>query len=204
MTSRVFISADHGLSVIYFLQSDVISTLLKEGVEVVLFTDDEARPAIEERFHQPGIIFEGLRLKECERYFQTVDPFIQRSLQMLRWVGGSNRINVTAMDGNYHLLAGGFTGGGRFALPFLRTLIWLMRRSYLLRRLVVRAQEDLEMRRELEPLGPHEPRNDPVPAGLWFVPSSITIRRSTKTYLININRTWWLPAPPAGGWIVTC
>ena len=99
------------------------------------------RPAIEERFQRPGIIFEGLRLTECERYFQTVDPFIQRSLQMLRWVGGSKRINVTAMEGNYHLLAGGFTGAGRYALPLLRILIWLMRRSRLLRRLVVRAQQ---------------------------------------------------------------
>ena len=141
MTKRVFISADHGLSVIYYLQSEVIPTLLKAGVEVVLFTDDAARPAIEERFHRPGLIFEGLRLSECERYFQTVDPFIQRSLQMLRWVGGSKRINVTAMDGNYHLLAGGFTGGGRYALPLLRIMIWLMRRSRWLRRIVVRAQQ---------------------------------------------------------------
>jgi hypothetical protein len=60
---------------------------------------------------------------------------------MLRWVGGSNRINVTAMDGNYHLLAGGFTGRGRFALPILRAIIWLMRRSRLLRRFIVRAQQ---------------------------------------------------------------
>jgi hypothetical protein len=141
MTKRVFISADHGLSLIYFLQSEVISTLLQAGVVVVLFTDDEARPAIEERFHRPGIIFEGLRLNECERYFQTVDPFIQRSLQMLRWVGGSKRINVTAMEGNYQLLAGGFTGAGRFGLPLLRIMIWLMRRSSLLRRLVVRIQQ---------------------------------------------------------------
>jgi hypothetical protein len=141
MTKRVFIIADHGLSLIYFLQSDVVPTLLEADVEVIFFTDDETRLAIEERFHQPGITFEGLRLSECERYLQTVDPFIQRSLQMLRWVGGSNRINVTAMDGNYHLLAGGFTGRGRFALPFLRALIWLMRRSHLLRRLVVRAQQ---------------------------------------------------------------
>ena len=141
MTKRVFISADHGLSLIYFLQSEVIPTLLNAGVEVVLFTDDEARTAIEQRFHHPGILFEGLRLHECERYFQTVDPFIQRSLQLLRWVGGSKRINVTAMDGNYHLLAGGFTGRGRYALPFLRILIWLMRRSRLLRQLVVRLQQ---------------------------------------------------------------
>jgi hypothetical protein len=141
MAKRIFISADHGLSLIYFLQSEVISTLLNTGVEVVLFTDDEARLAIEQRFQRPGIIFEGLRLLECERYFQTVDPFIQRSLQMLRWVGGSKRINVTAMEGNYHLLAEGFTGAGRYALPFLRILIWLMRRSRILRRLVVRAQQ---------------------------------------------------------------
>ena len=120
MPKRIFIIADHGLALIYFLQSDVIPTLLKAGVEVIFFTDDDARPAIEERFQQPGLIFEGLRLKECEHYFQTVDPFIQRCLQMLRWVGGSKRINVTALDGNYQLLAKGFTGRGRFALPFLR------------------------------------------------------------------------------------
>ena len=141
MTKRVFISADHGLSVIYFLQSELVPTLLQAGVEVVVFTDDEARPAIAQRFQRPGLLFEGLRLAECERYFQTVDPFIQRSLQLLRWVGGSQRINVTAMDGNYRLLAGGFTGRGRYALPFLRMLIWLMRRSRLLRKLVVGTQQ---------------------------------------------------------------
>ena len=64
MAQRVFISADHGLSVIYFLQSEILSTLLKAGVEVIVFTDDEARPMIEERFHQPGLTFEGLRLQD--------------------------------------------------------------------------------------------------------------------------------------------
>ena len=140
MRKCIFIVADHGLALIYFLQSDIISVLLEAGVEVVLFTDDDARPAIQARFQQPGLTFEGLRLDACERYFQSVHPFLQRCLQMLRWTGGSRRINVTAMDGNYHLLAIGFTGRGRFALPFLRGLIWLMRRSRLLRSLIVRAQ----------------------------------------------------------------
>ena len=141
MAKRIFVIADHGLALIYFLQSDVIQTLLKAGVEVIFFTDDDARPAIEERFHQPGLIFKGLRLEQCEHYFQSVNPFMQRCLQMLRWAGGSKRINITAMDGNYHLLAIGFTGHGRFVLPFLRALIWLMRRSRLLRRIVVGAQK---------------------------------------------------------------
>jgi hypothetical protein len=141
MPKRIFIIADHGLALIYFLQSDVISTLLKDGVEIVFFTDDESRLAMESRFHRAGLIFEGIRTKECEQYFQTVEPFLQRCLQMLRWVGGSKRINVTAMDGNYHLLAAAFTGRGRFALPILRGVIWLMRRSRLLRRFIVRAQQ---------------------------------------------------------------
>ena len=140
MSKRIFIIADHGLALIYFLQSDIISTLLNAGTEIILFTDDDARQAIQERFQQPGLSFEGLRLEQCEGYFQSVYPFLQRCLQMLRWTGGSKRINVTAMDGNYHLLAIGFTGRGRFALPFLRGLIWLMRRSHLLRSLIIRAQ----------------------------------------------------------------
>jgi CDP-glycerol glycerophosphotransferase (TagB/SpsB family) len=140
MTKRIFIIADHGLALIYFLQSDVIPTLLKANVEVVLFTDDDSLPAIKTRYGQPGLTFEGIRLKECEQYFQIVDPFIQRCLQMLRWVGGSKRINVTAMDGNYHLLAAAFTGRGRFALPLLKAVIWLMRRSRFLRKAIVQVQ----------------------------------------------------------------
>ena len=84
MSENVFIVADHGLALIYFLQSDIISTLLDAGVEVIFFTDDEALPAVEARFARPGLFFEGIRTKECELYFQTVDPFIQRCLQVLR------------------------------------------------------------------------------------------------------------------------
>ncbi|NOY98844.1 MAG: hypothetical protein GXP40_06535, partial [Chloroflexi bacterium] len=47
MTKRIFIIADHGMALIYFMQSDVISTLLGAGVEVVLLTDDEIREQIE-------------------------------------------------------------------------------------------------------------------------------------------------------------
>jgi hypothetical protein len=140
MPKRIFVSADHGLSLIYFLQSEVMPTLLEEGIEVILFTDDEARPAIEERFQRPGLIFEGLRLDQCERYFQTVSPFVQRWLHLLRWVGGSNRVNVTVMDGNYHLAEAGITGRSRLVVPLMRVIIWLMRRSRFIRQSIVRLQ----------------------------------------------------------------
>lgn len=140
MTQRIFIAADHGLALISFLQSDIVSTLLKAGVEIILLVDDQALPAIEERFHQPGLTFEGLRLDKCQEYYRSVSPVIQRWLDLLRWTGGSKRISTVAMDGNYHLITAGYTGYSRLALPFLRTIIWLMRRSRLLRRLIIRRQ----------------------------------------------------------------
>jgi hypothetical protein len=141
MTKRIFVIADHGLALIYFLQSEVISTLLKTGMEVIMLVDDEALPVIENRFHQPGLTFEGLRLRECQQYLKSVNPVLQRWLDLLRWTGGSKRINTTAMDGNYHLVTAGYTGYSQLAIPFLQAVIWVMRRARWARRLIVLAQE---------------------------------------------------------------
>jgi CDP-glycerol glycerophosphotransferase (TagB/SpsB family) len=140
MPKRIFIAADHGLALIYFLQSDIISTLLKASVEVVMLVDDDALPAIEARFQRPGLTFEGLRLDKCQEYYRSVRPVFQRWLDLLRWTGGSKRINTIAMDGNYQLITAGYTGYSRLALPFLRIIIWLMRRSRLLRSFIIRLQ----------------------------------------------------------------
>ena len=98
MTKRIFISADHGMAIVYFLQSDVVSTLLAAGVEVLLLTDDETKDRIAERFARPGLTFEGLRLKQADAYAKKVRPRVQWLLAYLRRVGGSWRINNEAQD----------------------------------------------------------------------------------------------------------
>ncbi len=98
MTDRVFISADHGMAVVYFLQSDVVNALLKAGVEVVVLTDDEIKDQISARFAQPGLTFEGLRLADANAYAAKYRPRMQWLLAYLRRVGGSWRINTEAMD----------------------------------------------------------------------------------------------------------
>ena len=98
MSKKIFISADHGMAIIYFLQSDVVPTLLDAGVEVVVLTDDETRDRIAQRFARPGLTFEGLRLKEANAYASKVKPRLQWLLAYLRRVGGSWRINTEAMD----------------------------------------------------------------------------------------------------------
>ena len=96
MTKKVFISADHGMALIYFLQSDLVSSLLAAGVEVILFTDDDIKERIAAQFARPGLTFEGLRLKQANVYFQKVDNRRQWLLAFLRRVGGSWRINNEA------------------------------------------------------------------------------------------------------------
>ncbi len=95
---RIFISADHGMAIIYFLQSDVVPTLLKAGIEIILLTDDEIVPQLKSRFTHHGLTFEGLRLKQAGDYAKNVQPRFQWLLAYLRRVGGSRRINTAAMD----------------------------------------------------------------------------------------------------------
>ncbi|HEX5941065.1 MAG TPA: CDP-glycerol glycerophosphotransferase family protein [Anaerolineales bacterium] len=98
MSKKIFISADHGMAIIYFLQSDVVPALLEAGVEVIVLTDDETKDRIAQRFARPGLTFEGLRLKEANAYASKVKPRLQWLLAYLRRVGGSWRINTEAMD----------------------------------------------------------------------------------------------------------
>lgn len=98
MAKRIFISADHGMAIIYFLQSDVVPTLLEAGVEVVVLTDDEIKDKIAQRFARPGLTFEGLRLRQAGDYAKKIQPRFQWLLAYLRRVGGSRRINTEAMD----------------------------------------------------------------------------------------------------------
>src|ERR1044072_8954792 len=98
VSKKIFISADHGMAIIYFLQSDVVPKLLAAGVEIVVLTDDEIKSQIASRFGRPGLTFEGLRLKEANTYATKFRPRLQSLLSYLRRVGGSWRINTEAMD----------------------------------------------------------------------------------------------------------
>jgi len=136
----VFISADHGLSVVYFLQSEVVPTLIEKGVEVVLLTDDALREKILERFGSEGLTVEGLRTPELRAYSE-LSKDAQWWLAFLRRVGGSNRIRTAAMD-SYIRQVWVEEPPRRLALmPAAWLAIWLLRRSARLRRELVRLQE---------------------------------------------------------------
>ncbi len=128
-TPRVFISADHGLAHVYFLQSEVVPTLINAGVEVVLLTDDGLRDQITHRFGGHGLIVEGLRLQEARQYANTVSPSIQWWLNFLRRVGGTWRINTEAMDSHIWQVEFEAEGKRRLWMPFMKAMVRLIRNS---------------------------------------------------------------------------
>jgi hypothetical protein len=141
VSKRVFISADHGTAIIYFLQSDVVPALLDAGVEVIVLTDDETKDRMAERFGRQRLTFEGLRLEDAAAYARRFVPRLQWLLAYLRRVGGSWRINTAAMDS--HVWEVWAENSWRFRLAIwlpAAALILILRTFLLARRWLVRAQ----------------------------------------------------------------
>ncbi len=140
-SKRVFICADHGLAVFYYLKSDIVATLLEAGVEVILLTEDNTRQAIEERFGRPGLTVEGLRVEQIQSYLRTESPQTQYWLDFLRRAGAHNGANLAAVDTYIEQLKNeAHSRRRRRILPFMLMISRAMRRSHLLRQLVVNYQ----------------------------------------------------------------
>jgi hypothetical protein len=141
MSKKVFISADHGMAIIYFLKSDVIPSLLAAGVEVVLLTDETLVEKLAARNTQHGLTIEGLRIKDANRYANTIEPRKQWLLAYLRRVSGSWRMNREAQTSHIREVWAENTWKFRLGvwLPAaLATLI--LRSSRAARKALVRAQ----------------------------------------------------------------
>jgi len=140
MTQTIFVSADHGLAVIYFLQTDVLPTLLDAGVEVVVLTDDALVEGIAARFGRPGVRFEGLRFDECKRYLAEERPAEQYWLDFLRRAGGSYRVNLGAVEAYREQVKFESRGLRRAAFPVMEGALKAVRSSRTLRRALIRRQ----------------------------------------------------------------
>lgn len=142
MGKRIFISADHGTAVVYFLRSDLVPALIEAGVDVIVLTDDEIKDQIAERFGQRGLKFEGLRLGQANEYARRFRPRLQWLLAFLRRVGGSWRMNTAAMDSHVWEVWAENSWSFRLGiwLPAVLAML-LLRSSSLARRYLVRLQD---------------------------------------------------------------
>ncbi len=139
-SKRVFICADHGLAAIYFLQSDVVASIIDAGVEVILLTDDALINQIEQRFGRPGLIVEGLRLDQAKAYERRESPSLQWWLHFLRRAGASNQINLEAVDGFISQVEDDAHAKRKALFPLMHLVIKILRNRKLVRQWVVRYQ----------------------------------------------------------------
>ncbi len=141
MTEKtVFITADHGLAVFYFLQSDIIQTLLDAGVQVVVLTGDETRSLIEKKFGQPGLVVEGLRMDAVRNYMQQESPAVQWWLDYLRRAGASTRINRAVPDAYQEQVRHEAHPRRRRLLPIMEALAAALQNSKAARSMLMRFQ----------------------------------------------------------------
>ena len=147
MSSKtVFVSADHGLALIYFLQSDVVSTLRESGHEVVVLVADPMVEKLRGHASELGVHLEGLRMDQAARYAALEAREIQWWLQFLRRVGSSRQINTAAMDSYIRQVAVEEPNRRRLLMPLAWLAIALLRRSAPARKALIRSQQRLTPR----------------------------------------------------------
>ena len=137
---RIFICADHGLAVFYFLQSDIIPAMLEAGAEVVFLTEDASRDVIVNRYSRPGLTVEGLRLDQVSQYTRRVAPTQQWWLDFLRRAGSAGGTNLAVVDAYIEQVKSEAHARRKRLFPLMQGVARLMRRNRALRQAVMRLQ----------------------------------------------------------------
>ena len=144
MSSKtIFVSADHGLALIYFLQTDVVSTLREAGIRVVALVADAMVGPLTQQNAGSEILFESLRLDQAGSFANRERGEFQWWLQFLRRVGGSREINTAAMDSYIQQVAVEEPNRRRLLMPLAWLAIAALRRSATARRALIRSQQRL-------------------------------------------------------------
>lgn len=126
---KIFISADHGLAVFYFLQSDVITTLLKAGAELIILTDDHTTNLISRRFGLPGMEVTGLRVNQIDQYIKKNSPSQQWWADFLRRAGAGGGINLAVVDSYIRQVENEAHSRRKRLFPVMKSIAQVMRRS---------------------------------------------------------------------------
>jgi hypothetical protein len=139
-SKKVFIVADHGLAIVYFLQTDLVTTLLESGIEIVFLTDDGLLEKINQRFGRPGLTIEGLRLQQARDYFQNVHNSQQWWLDFFRRASASNRMNLETINNYVNWVKTESPSKRRSIFPLVQAAVGVFRNSKYARQALIKWQ----------------------------------------------------------------
>ena len=141
LNKTIFICADHGLAVFYFLQSDIIPVLLEAGANVVLLTEDATVDLIANRIDNPGVVVEGLRLDKVHQYIRRESPALQWWLDFQRRAGAAGGTNLAVVDAYIQQVKSEAHPRRRRLFPLMETIARFLRGSRPARRTLMRFQK---------------------------------------------------------------
>ena len=125
----IFISADHGLAVFYFLMSDIIPALQAGGAEIVVLTEDASCEAVATRYGATWLAVESLRLSQLHDYTRGNSPSVQWWLDFLRRAGAARGTNLAVVDAYINQVRSESSGRRRQLFPAMEGIAQVMRRS---------------------------------------------------------------------------
>jgi hypothetical protein len=140
----VFVVIEHGLSLAYFLYTDLYKQLLEGDIRLVFLVQDELLPKLREEFSGiSNLVFESLRENEANQYHHRYYFQIQEILEYIRGSSMDYRIPLTYVDTNRKRKISEATGRWRYALYAAQPVIYILRYSRLARRVFLWLQKKL-------------------------------------------------------------
>ena len=131
----ILLTIDHGLTLAYFLYTDVARLWLEKGVRLVFLVEDELIPWLRQEFGSVDhLVFDSAREVEASQYKNTYRPALQELMEYMRKSTASPRIPLTYVDTHRQRKEFEAEGRWKFYLRAARPAISLLRHSRLLRR----------------------------------------------------------------------
>jgi hypothetical protein len=140
----VFVIIEHGLSLAYFLYTDLYKQMLAGDVRLVMLVQDELLPKLQQDYTGvPNLIFESLHEPQATRYHHNTHFRVQEILEYIRGSSTDYRIPLTYVDTNRKRKIYEARGRWRYALYAAQPAIYILRYSRLARRAFLWLQKKL-------------------------------------------------------------
>ncbi len=140
----VFVIIEHGLSLAYFLYTDLYKQMLNGNVRLVVLVQDELLSKLRQDYAGvPNLVFESLREAQATRYHRNCHFRMQEILEYIRGSSTDYRIPLTYVDTNRRRKIHEARGRWKYALYAAQPAIYILRYSRLARRAFLWLQKKL-------------------------------------------------------------
>lgn len=130
----VFVYIDHGLGLVYFLDTGLAKLMTDNGIKLVFLVQDEILPILREKYQDySNLFFESNQEQQIKKYQNTRLSTLQYLMEHIRDSSASTKIPLTYVETHRLRKEKESEGKWRALLILARPAIWLLRHSKIFR-----------------------------------------------------------------------